>query len=187
MNPGAVPDDDISRGLSSRYHNVSCCCIIHRTTFKFLLCVDLTSFLTIKTFNTDYEPVLSVMVLLMPLPQLISVIPDILTCNNIHPHQKSLRVYLCSYSTFYSALFASCLEVIKFIPSYLLHTIWVLHGLLTFLLWIKRLCWIFFSILWAHIYSPDTRGLVCWVFLTLVLHFSVKISHWRRFQSLTWE
>lgn len=54
-----------------------------------------------------------------------------------------------------------------------------------FSLWIKKLCWIFFHS-GAHIYSQDTRGFVFFFFYQ-ILHFSLKRSRWRRFQSLTWE
>lgn len=112
----------------------------------------------------DYGSVLGVMVQLMSLPQLISVLPDTLTCNNVYPCQKFLRVCSCSNCTLYPPPLESCLEAIKFIPSYLLPSgLGMAFSLLLFFCLSELKDQVeSFSVLW--IYSQGTRGFVCSLF-----------------------
>lgn len=178
--------------LSSRCHSVSSCCTSNQNSFtesasKCPFSLHTTWFWNNNTFAGDYGSVLGVMVRLMSLPQLISVLPDTLTCNNVHPCQKFLRVCSCSNCTLYPPPLESCLEAIKFIPSYLLPSglgMAFSHLLFFLTVWIKRPGWIFFRS--VDLFSRHKRLCMFTVFLCPVRRFSVKISHRRMFHYFNW-
>lgn len=166
--------------LSSRCHSVSCCCTWNQKSVtdsasKCPFSLHPTWFWNNNTFAGDYGSVLGVMVRLMSLPQLISVLPGTVTCNNVHPCHKSLRVYSCSNCTLYPPPLESCLEAIKFIPSYLLPSGPGMAFSLLLLFWLSELRDQVESFSVLRIYSQDTGGFV----RSLFFFASFNVSQWK--------